>query len=779
MTILSARPRRRARADPTPGPAPLGRGADGPVASDPDRPAPAYAAGGPAAAVPPVPPTSPRTGPGGDPSRTAWPPRGGAGRWAVTAAGALGFLVFAYLGRLTVPEGESLALIWPANGVIAVWFAVLGWRRSLVVDGAVLFLAAASVNLATGATWPLSRDLGLVAVSLGLVFSGVLGLVAPRLRGPRSADDGPTLRAGRDVAFVLVAGVSSCLLSALVAFEITWEPLLRGDPAPGLELAVRNLAGVIAIVPVVLLARDRWLLRRARRATPIAARAATSDRPLGTVRDSPVELLALYSVTAGLVVVVLTTQDRLPLAFLVLATSVWAGLRLSPLGANVHAVLLASAVVVSAVLGLGGFVPLGPARDAASVTQLWVAFVVALTMVLALDAAERRRLNADLVAARSGAADQAETLSRVLGAMAEGVLLVADDGTVLLRNDAGVRLTGGGAAAVGTHVDHRRMKVLRPDGKETSIEALLRTQSERAADHPDSVSEPQDLVVVPADGGESRRLEVRATAVSVGGGRRATLVVYHDVTAERRERDGLASFAGVVAHDLVSPLSTVSGWTEVLATQVAALAGEDPVPPTAARALARIGTATSGMHDLIDDLLTFVTARDATLARDAVDLGAIAADVAARWSEEPVGGGRPRIEVGAVPPVAGDAGQLRQVLDNLVGNAVKYVADGVVPVVTVEGRRTDDVVVVEVADNGIGVPHDQLDAVFDAFHRVHAGDYRGTGLGLSIVRSTVERHGGTVVADHLPSGGTVFRLTLPAAPDGVVPAREVPRPHPA
>ncbi|WP_343899443.1 HAMP domain-containing sensor histidine kinase, partial [Nocardioides aquaticus] len=187
----------------------------------------------------------------------------------------------------------------------------------------------------------------------------------------------------------------------------------------------------------------------------------------------------------------------------------------------------------------------------------------------------------------------------------------------------------------------------------------------------------------------------------------------------------------------------------------------------------------TGMRDLIDDLLTFVTARDATLAHDAVDLGAIAVEVAARWSEEPVGGGRPRIEVGALPPVAGDAGQLRQVLDNLVGNAVKYVAPGVVPVVTVQGRRTEDVVVVEVTDNGIGIPHDQLDAVFDSFHRAHRGDYRGTGLGLSIVRSTVERHGGTVVADRVPGGGTVFRLTLPAAPDGVTPTGEGSRAHPA
>ena len=180
------------------------------------------------------------------------------------------------------------------------------------------------------------------------------------------------------------------------------------------------------------------------------------------------------------------------------------------------------------------------------------------------------------------------------------------------------------------------------------------------------------------------------------------------------------------------------------------------------------------MRDLIDDLLSFVTARDASLARDAVDLGEVAAEVALRWSEEPVGGGRPRIVVGPLPPVAGDTGQLRQVLDNLVGNAVKYVAPGVVPTVTLHGHRSGEVVVVEVADNGIGIPDDQLDAVFDSFHRAHRDDYRGTGLGLSIVRSTVERHGGTVVATRRAGGGTVFRLTLPAAPLPAAPVDAAP-----
>ena len=81
---------------------------------------------------------------------------------------------------------------------------------------------------------------------------------------------------------------------------------------------------------------------------------------------------------------------------------------------------------------------------------------------------------------------------------------------------------------------------------------------------------------------------------------------------------------------------------------------------------------------------------------------------------------------------------VRQVLDNLVGNAFKYVAADTVPRVLVEAEEVDDGMArVQVRDNGIGVPHDQRDAIFDDFHRATAEDYQGTGLGLAICRRIV------------------------------------------
>jgi signal transduction histidine kinase len=114
---------------------------------------------------------------------------------------------------------------------------------------------------------------------------------------------------------------------------------------------------------------------------------------------------------------------------------------------------------------------------------------------------------------------------------------------------------------------------------------------------------------------------------------------------------------------------------------------------------------------------------------------------------------------------------LRQVVDNLIGNAVKYVAPGVRPEIEVGARRTDGevgpMVELSISDNGIGIPDGQHDQVFDSFHRAHKEGYRGTGLGLSIVKRIVERHGGTANArDNEGRGGTTMTVSFPAAGSG-------------
>ena len=119
--------------------------------------------------------------------------------------------------------------------------------------------------------------------------------------------------------------------------------------------------------------------------------------------------------------------------------------------------------------------------------------------------------------------------------------------------------------------------------------------------------------------------------------------------------------------------------------------------------------------------------------------------------------------VGEIPPVHGDRVLIDQVLENLIGNALKYVTAGVRPEVDVRGCADQGMVRVTVTDNGIGLPEGQHESIFAEFHRVHPAGYEGTGLGLAIARRIVTRHGGTIVARDNPAGGTVFEFTLPSA----------------
>src|SRR4029077_7243425 len=124
-----------------------------------------------------------------------------------------------------------------------------------------------------------------------------------------------------------------------------------------------------------------------------------------------------------------------------------------------------------------------------------------------------------------------------------------------------------------------------------------------------------------------------------------------------------------------------------------------------------------------------------------------------------------------LPPVQADPVLLRQLLDNLIGNAIKYTAAGTTPALTITAHRDGPMIEIRIVDNGIGIPEGQHDAIFGNFHRAHPSEgYQGTGLGLAICRRIVERHHGTIVAPDNPGGGTCFIFTVPAALPALAPA---------
>ena len=175
------------------------------------------------------------------------------------------------------------------------------------------------------------------------------------------------------------------------------------------------------------------------------------------------------------------------------------------------------------------------------------------------------------------------------------------------------------------------------------------------------------------------------------------------------------------------------------------------------------------MRRLIDDLLAYTSARDAALSIDTVDLSALVNDVVATRLEtlKPnlASDERPNIYVGVLPHVEADVVLLRQVLDNFIGNALKYSQPDAAAHIDVSSSTRDGEVRIEVADRGLGIPRGEHSLIFGRFFRAHTETgLEGTGLGLAICQRAIERHGGQIGVTDNPGGGARFFFTLPIVP---------------
>jgi signal transduction histidine kinase len=230
-----------------------------------------------------------------------------------------------------------------------------------------------------------------------------------------------------------------------------------------------------------------------------------------------------------------------------------------------------------------------------------------------------------------------------------------------------------------------------------------------------------------------------------------------------RSNDELAQFASIASHDLQEPLRKVRTFTE----QVTVIEA-DNLTEKGRDYLARANAAAERMQNLIEDLLRF--SRVSTHARPfaPVDLGAITAEVLEDLEVE-VERADAVVRVGALPVIDGDALQLRQLMQNLLSNALKFRRDGVVPEIAIDASVAGATATVVVRDNGIGFEPQYNRRIFRVFERLHGrGTYPGTGIGLALCRKIAERHGGAIVADGVPGAGSTFTVTLPVEHDDVI-----------
>jgi PAS domain S-box-containing protein len=253
------------------------------------------------------------------------------------------------------------------------------------------------------------------------------------------------------------------------------------------------------------------------------------------------------------------------------------------------------------------------------------------------------------------------------------------------------------------------------------------------------------------------------------------LVVVIDVTEDRwqaqellqyaealeRSNQELQDFAYVASHDLQEPLRKIQAFGDRLAQRA-----DGNLDETALDYLARMQNAASRMQTLIQDLLAFSRITTKAQPFQVVDLNHIIKE-ALTDLELRIEQSNATVDVDSLPQIAADPLQMRQLFQNLIGNALKYTRPDVAPIIAVKATRVmldddQEFIEINVSDNGIGFGERHAERIFGLFQRLHSrNQYEGTGMGLAICRKIAERHNGTLHATGVEGQGATFTLRLP------------------
>ena len=235
----------------------------------------------------------------------------------------------------------------------------------------------------------------------------------------------------------------------------------------------------------------------------------------------------------------------------------------------------------------------------------------------------------------------------------------------------------------------------------------------------------------------------------------------------RSNRD-LEQFASLAAHDLQEPLHSIQVFLDLLRVKHAESLNEQ-----GQGYLCRVTKAASRMQQLIEGLLIY-SRIDAPQPEGApLDLQQIVEDILSDLGAN-IAESKAEIHIGALPMIRGDALHIRQLLQNLIGNALKFHHQGVSPVINISGMIIQDrrqtgpgksgkLCQIEIQDQGIGIPAEHLEKIFRMFKRLHRKDeYEGTGIGLAVCQRIADQCGGAISVRSTPGEGSTFTVTVPA-----------------
>jgi len=307
----------------------------------------------------------------------------------------------------------------------------------------------------------------------------------------------------------------------------------------------------------------------------------------------------------------------------------------------------------------------------------------------------------------------------------------------------------------------RQVNTIIPEGFSELIGAALRSEEPRAhagveliGRHKDGSDFPIEIMLSPLDSAEGMLATVAIRDITTR--KLAEALLLRTVRELNRSNEELEQFAYIASHDLQEPLRMVASYTQLLSKRYKGKLDAD--------ADEFIGFAVDGanrMQRLIQDLLAYsrigttgqalqeLSSEDA-LTRAMGNLQGAIEDSGAQVTHDPL------------PAVEADQGQLIQLFQNLVGNAVKYHAPDVAPRVHISSVRDENARRwFSVKDNGLGIEPKYFDKIFGMFQRLHKREeFAGTGIGLAICKKIVERHGGTITVESQLGVGSTFRFAL-------------------
>jgi signal transduction histidine kinase len=357
-----------------------------------------------------------------------------------------------------------------------------------------------------------------------------------------------------------------------------------------------------------------------------------------------------------------------------------------------------------------------------------------------------RRIRADALELQATSALQRALLDSTV----DGICLTDVAGNIVLANAPLQRF----AAELGLPPTGTVPERLLPLAGRTTQETLFRERLQEVAR---DLAETEDEFELTDSG---RVFRGYTAPVSRGDGTVVGRIwTLREVTADRRLERLRDAFVASVSHELRTPLTSISGFLEILSDEEHALA------ESGRNYLKAIRRGTARLERIVDDLLLVgqIEADGLVLDPAPTDLAELVAE--AVEAAEPAAreqGIELTLDAEVPLPLEVDADRLRQVLDNLVSNALKFTPSG--GSVAVAVSNVDGAARIEVADTGIGIPQEELGKLFSRFYRASTATRRavpGTGLGLAIARAIVEAHGGTISLESRDGAGTRVTVRLP------------------